>query len=273
MTADEFIGFLEETLGLCARYSADGSIHFVCMDWRHAGELIAAGGAVFSELKNVCVWVKNNGGQGSFYRSQHELVFVFKNGRGPHLNTFGLGQGGRSRTNVWNYAGVNTFRTGRMDELQMHPTVKPVALVADAMRDCSKRGAIVLDAFAGSGTTIMAAEQVGRRAYCMEIDPVYADVCVRRWQAYTGRDAVLAITGETFDELQDARDRPVAVGRRAGLSSGTSSGAAVDTAVPKGPASNLLSAQLVADPERPPILSSRSRRRSPTATSAARAAQ
>jgi DNA modification methylase len=205
MTADQFTGFLEETLGLCARHSVDGSIHFVFQDWRHVRELLTAGAKVYGELKNLCVWAKNNAGQGSFYRSQHELVFVFKNGDGPHLNNFELGQHGRTRSNVWHYAGVNTFRAGRMDELVMHPTVKPVALVADAIKDCSRRGSIVLDAFAGSGTTIVAAERVGRRAFCLELDPVYADVAVRRWQQFTRRDAVLEGTGETFDELQAAR--------------------------------------------------------------------
>jgi DNA modification methylase len=201
MSPDQFTGFLQETLGLCARYSVDGSIHYICMDWRHARELLEAGAAVYDELKNICVWAKTNAGQGSFYRSEHELVFVFKHGEATHLNTFGLGAGGRSRSNVWRYAGVNTFRAGRMDELTMHPTVKPVALVADAMRDCSRRGSIVLDAFAGSGTTIMAAEQIGRRAFCVEIDPAYADVAVRRWQRFTGRDAILEATGQTFEEL------------------------------------------------------------------------
>jgi DNA modification methylase len=205
MTNDQFTAFLEETLGLCARHSVDGAIHFVCMDWRHMSELLAAGAKCYSELKNLCVWAKSNVGQGSFYRSQHELIFVFKHGDGPHLNNFELGQHGRTRSNVWHYAGVNTFRAGRMDELTVHPTVKPVALVADAIKDCSRRGSIVLDAFAGSGTTIMAAEQVGRRAFCLELDPVYADVAMRRWQRFTRRDAVHEGTGETFDELQAAR--------------------------------------------------------------------
>ena len=188
-------------MGYCAEHSVNGSIQYVCMDWRHTEELSAAGRAVYSALKNICVWVKNNAGQGSFYRSQHELVFVFKNGDGEHLNTFELGQNGRTRTNVWNYAGVNSFRAGRMDELRMHPTVKPTALVADAIRDCSKRGSIVLDAFLGSGTTLIAAEQLGRVAYGIELDPAYVDVAIERWQKLTGRDAVLAGTSLTFDEL------------------------------------------------------------------------
>jgi DNA modification methylase len=203
MTTGQFETFLEDTLRRCAQHSIDGAIHYVFMDWRHVGELLAAGAKAFDELKNMCVWVKNNAGQGSFYRSEHELIFVFKHGDAPHLNNFGLGAGGRNRSNVWRYAGVNTFRVGRMDELKMHPTVKPVAMIADAMRDCSRRGSIVLDAFAGSGTTIIAAEQTGRRAFCMEIDPHYADVAIRRWQKLTKRDAVLVGAGQTFDELAD----------------------------------------------------------------------
>lgn len=201
MTSDQFVQFLQGSLGLCARHTKDGAITYVCMDWRHAEEMLRAGSAVYDELKNICVWCKSNGGQGSFYRNTHELVFVYKRGTAPHINTFELGQHGRSRTNVWNYAGTNTFRAGRMDELKMHPTVKPVALIADAMKDCSRRGSIILDAFAGSGSTIMAAEQVGRRAYCMEIDPIYADVALGRWQRVSGRDAILEKTGQTFDEL------------------------------------------------------------------------
>jgi DNA modification methylase len=209
MSSEEFTRFLQETLGQCAHHTVDGGITYVCMDWRHAEELSVAGGAVYDELKNVCVWVKTTPGQGSFYRSQHELVFVFKRGSAPHLNTFELGQHGRLRSNVWTYAGANAFRAGRLDELKMHPTVKPVALIADAMRDCSQRGSIVLDAFAGSGTTIMAAEQIGRRAFCIEIDPRYVDVAVRRWQRFTGRDAVLEATGRTFDQTQADREADI----------------------------------------------------------------
>jgi DNA modification methylase len=208
MTSDQFVKFLEETLGMCARFTIDGGITYVCMDWRHSSELLQAGDAVYDELKNICVWAKTTPGQGSFYRSQHEFVFVYKRGKAPHLNTFELGQHGRTRSNIWTYAGVNTFRAGRMDELKMHPTVKPVALIADAMRDCSRRGSIVLDAFAGSGSTIMAAEQIGRRAYCVEIDPQYADVAIRRWQRVTGKDAVLESTGQTFEEADAARVEP-----------------------------------------------------------------
>ena len=205
MTSQQFIRFLKKALSLAAAHSADGSIHFVFMDWRHAGQLLAAGEHVYSELKNLIVWVKTTPAMGTFYRSQHELIFVFKNGDAPHLNNFELGQHGRNRSNVWTYAGVNTFRKGRMDDLAMHPTVKPVALVADAMRDCSRRGDIVLDPFIGSGTTIMAAERVGRRGYGLEIDPLYVDIAVRRWQAFTKQDAILAGTKQTFDEVEAQR--------------------------------------------------------------------
>ena len=215
MDPKEFAAFLRSILGLAARYSGDGSIHFVCMDWRHAGELIEIGRTVFDELKNLCVWVKTNAGQGSFYRSQHELVLVFKKGSAPHINNFELGQHGRTRTNVWTYAGVNTFRAGRMDDLAVHPTVKPVALVADAMRDCSRRGGLVLDPFMGSGTTIMAGEKVGRRVYGIECDPAYVDVAIRRWQGFSGSEAVLDETGQTFAEVDAARRTPEVMARPA----------------------------------------------------------
>lgn len=214
LTSKQFVNFLQETLGLCVRHTIDGAISFVCMDWRHIGELLQAGAHVYDELKNVCVWAKTTPGQGSFYRSQHELVFVYKHGQARHLNTFELGQHGRTRSNVWSYPGVNKFRANRMDELRMHPTVKPIALIADAMKDCSSRGSIVLDTFAGSGSTIVAAEQIGRRAFCIEIDRRYVDVAVRRWQRVTGRDAVLEGTGQTFDELLVARTRAPLNSRR-----------------------------------------------------------
>lgn len=205
MSPRQFTSFLANTLGHAAKYSADGAIGFVCMDWRHMGEMLEAGSQVYGELKNLIVWTKTNAGQGTFYRSQHELIFVFKNGGAPHVNNFELGQHGRYRTNVWSYAGVNTFRTGRMDELTMHPTVKPVAMVVDAIKDCSRRGDIVLDIFAGSGTAIMAAERVGRRGYALEIDCLYVDAAIRRWQNFTKRDAILTETGKTFDEVANGR--------------------------------------------------------------------
>ncbi len=208
MTSSQFTQFLRESLGAAARSVKDGGIVYVCMDWRHSPELLEAGASVFDELKNICVWAKSNAGQGSFYRNQHELVFVYKRGKAAHINTFELGQHGRNRSNVWNYAGVNSFRAGRMDELKMHPTVKPVALIADAMKDCSRRGSIILDSFVGSGSSLLAAEQVGRRAYCIEIDPRYVDLAIRRWQRATRKDAVLESSGETFDEVCAARSAP-----------------------------------------------------------------
>lgn len=205
MSRAEFIAFLEKALGNAASVSIDGSIHFVCMDWRHIEELMAAGRKVYSELKNLCVWAKDNGGMGSFYRSRHELVFVWKNGNAPHLNTFELGQHGRYRTNVWEYAGVNTLRKGRAEELAMHPTVKPVAMIVDAIKDVSRHGGIVLDPFGGSGSTLIAAEKTGRRARLIEYEPRYCDVILRRWQAYTGRNAILAETGESFELVEEMR--------------------------------------------------------------------
>jgi DNA modification methylase len=205
MSEAQFTEFLTAVFSQLARFSTDGSIHFHCMDWRHIQELMTAGRAVYTQLKNLCVWAKTNAGMGSFFRSQHELIFVFKNGTAPHINNFGLGEGGRYRTNLWSYPGVNTFRSGRLDELGMHPTVKPLALVADAIKDCSKRGGIILDAFSGSGTTIVAAEQTGRHGYALELDPKYVDVAVRRWEKVTGENAVHADTGLTLDRLAESR--------------------------------------------------------------------
>ena len=166
-----FVEFLKDTLAAAAAVSRDGAVHFVCMDWRHIGELLEAGGTVYGETLNVAVWVKSNAGQGSFYRSQHELIGIFRVGDALHLNNIELGCHGRSRSNVWQYAGVNTFRAGRLEDLKSHPTVKPVTLISDAMRDCTRRGDIVVDTFSGSGTTILAAERVGRRAFALEIEP------------------------------------------------------------------------------------------------------
>lgn len=204
MSETQFTAFLDTVFRQLARHSVDGSIHYVCMDWRHLFELLSAGRAAYAELKNLCVWNKSNGGMGSFYRSKHELVAVFKNGTAPHINNFELGQHGRNRTNVWDYAGVNSLQAGRREELAMHPTVKPVALVADAVKDCSKRNGIVLDCFGGSGTTLIAAETTGRRAHAMELDPVYVDTAIRRWQDYTGEAATHAETGRTFAEIEAA---------------------------------------------------------------------
>ena len=189
MTKAEFIAFLKTAFENLAASSLDGSIHFICMDWRHMDEVQKASEGVYAELKNLIVWVKDNGGMGTFYRSRHELIFAFKNGTAPHINTFELGQHGRYRTNVWQYRGVNTLKAGRMDELQLHPTVKPVQMIADAIKDCSGRGDIVLDLFGGSGSTLIAAHKTGRRAYLSELDPVYCDRIIRRWEAYAKDDA------------------------------------------------------------------------------------
>jgi DNA modification methylase len=208
MSKSAFTGFLQTTLGAAAAVCRDGAIAFVCMDWRHIGELIAAGEAVFDELKNLCVWNKTNGGMGTFYRSKHELVCVFKVGTAPHVNSFGLGDTGRYRTNVWDYPGISSLGAKRDEALAMHPTVKPTALVADAIRDCSRRGDAVLDPFAGSGTTLIAAETCGRSARLIEYDPLYCDTIIRRYERVTGKQAILAQTGETFEAIEAARLAP-----------------------------------------------------------------
>ena len=205
MSETEFTRFLSDTLGNAASVMRDGAIAFVCMDWCHMGELLSAGRQVFTELKNLVVWNKTNGGMGAFYRSKHELIFVFKYGTAAHTNTFGLGESGRYRTNVWDHAGISSIGGKRDEELAMHPTVKPVALVADAIRDCSRRGEIVLDCFAGSGTTLIAAEKTGRRVRIIEYDPVYCDTIIRRWESYTGRDAVHVASGVLFAALEEEK--------------------------------------------------------------------
>jgi DNA modification methylase len=213
MSEAEFTGFLSSFLGCAKACSKDGAIMFVFMDWRHLTELSTAGRDNDLELKNLVVWAKDNAGMGSFYRSKHELCFVFKEGGASHTNTFELGQHGRYRTNVWEYAGVNTFRNGRLDELAMHPTVKPVAMIADAIRDVTRRAEIVLDPFAGSGTTVIAAEKTGRHARVIEYDPGYCDVIVRRWQKYTGKTAILDGSGKSFEDIEGDRPKPIDQGR------------------------------------------------------------
>lgn len=206
MSKEEFKSFQLRFLVALLPSLVNGAILFVCMDWRHLREILDAGDQADLELKNVCVWAKSNAGMGTFYRSQHEFVFVFKHGDAPHQNNFELGQRGRSRSNVWFYRGVNTFGKDRMELLGAHPTVKPVALVADALRDVSRRGEIVIDPFLGSGSTLLAAEQIGRVCIGIEIDPAYVEVAIRRWQKQTGRDAVCAATGETFHAALERRD-------------------------------------------------------------------
>jgi DNA modification methylase len=205
MSESAFIGFLATVMRNLADFSIDGSIHYLCMDWRHSFELLTAARGVYTDLKNLCVWNKDNGGMGSLYRSKHELVFVYKNGTAPHVNNVELGKHGRYRTNVWGYAGVNSFGKNRTSELAMHPTVKPVALVADAIKDCSTRGGIVLDCFAGSGSTLIAAERTGRRGYAIEYEPKYVDVAIRRFEDLTGEDAVHLASGLTFTQMADWR--------------------------------------------------------------------
>lgn len=205
MSAPQFTAFLNQAMAQMHTFSQEGSIHFHFMDWRHMREIQDAALPMFGVPRQMCVWVKDNGGMGTFYRSQHELVFVFRKGDKPHINNFELGQHGRYRTNVWNYPGVNTFTGKGYELLAMHPTVKPVSMIADAMRDCSHRKGIVLDPFAGSGTVLIAAERAGRHARAIEIDPQYVDVCVNRWQRITGRLGILASTGQTWEQVRTER--------------------------------------------------------------------
>jgi DNA modification methylase len=195
---------LRPTLRNVARHCRGGAVGFVCMDWRGAPKLLDAAEGVFSELKNLIVWVKTNAGMGTFYRSQHELIYAFKISPGPTINNFGLGEGGRHRSNIWTYAAANTFRRGRLADLADHPTVKPKKLVEDAILDCSRRGSIVLDPFLGSGTTLAAAEATGRRGYGLELDPRYCDVILRRLRKATGATPRL-LDGTPFDEVARAR--------------------------------------------------------------------
>lgn len=199
MTRSEFTAFLNRAMANMARVSLDGAIHFLCMDWRHMGEMLEAGEDVYSGLKNLIVWAKDNGGMGTFYRSRHELIFAFKVGDASHVNTFGLGEGGRYRTNVWEYRGVNSGGAKRLEELAMHPTVKPVRMIADAIRDVSGRGDIVLDLFGGSGSTLIAAEKTGRRARLVELDPLYCDTIIARWEKIARDEAEQLVCGWSVD--------------------------------------------------------------------------
>ena len=218
MSEGEFIAFLSATFGHLCRHSCDGAIHFVCMDWRHMFELLSAGRVTYSELKSLCIWNKDNGGMGSLYRSKHELIFVFKHGVARHINNIELGRYGRNRTNVWDYPGMNSLHAERDQALAVHPTVKPLALVADAILDCSNRGGIILDCFGGSGTTLLAAEKTGRRAFVMELDPIYVDATIRRYERVSREKVIHAASGRSFAEL--ARERAVNIS------------APADTAVP-----------------------------------------
>jgi DNA modification methylase len=204
MSEAEFTEFLTKVLALLSRHSVEGALQFICMDWRHTPELLAAARQTYTEFKNLCIWVKDVAGQGSLYRSQHELVFVFKSGKKPHRNNIQLGQYGRYRTNVWQYRRVNSLsRSAEEGDLSnLHPTIKPVELVADAILDCTARRDVVLDPFLGSGTTVIAAERTGRVCYGMELDPRYVDTIVRRWQAFTGGNAIQESTSQTFNDIE-----------------------------------------------------------------------
>ena len=208
MDKTQFTGFLTSAFQNLATFSTDGSIHYICMDWRHMQEMLEAGEKCFSELKNLIVWAKDNGGIGTFYRSRHELIFAFKKGTAPHINSFELGQHGRYRTNVWNYKGMNSFGGNRNAEIQLHPTVKPVALIADALKDVSNRNGIVLDLFGGSGSTLIAAHKTGRRGFLCELDPLYCDRIIRRWQAFAKDDAILEQSGERFEQVEAHVNQP-----------------------------------------------------------------
>jgi len=201
MTSPEFTTFLRTTFRNCVRFSKDGSIHYQCMDWRHVREILDAADGVYCSFKQLLVWVKSNGGMGTFYRSRHELIFVFKSGTKKHINNFGLGDTGRYRTNVLEYAGANSFRKGRKQDLAAHSTVKPTPLVADAILDCSNRGDLILDPFSGSGTTLIAAHKTGRRGAAIEIDTLYCDTTLRRLMAASGLDAVRD-DGRLFVDLE-----------------------------------------------------------------------
>jgi len=214
MSSPEYRAFLTQTIGNCVRVSQVGALHFICIDWRHVDDVIAVGRSLYGSMINLIVWVKNNGGMGSFYRSAHELICAFRVGEAPHKNNVELGRFGRSRTNVWHYPGVNSFGKDRAEALASHPTVKPVALVADAVLDCTAPGDVVLDLFAGSGTLFLATEKVGRIGYGLEYEPRYVDVAIKRWQRVTKRDAILGGDGRTFDEIAERRGGAETLTRR-----------------------------------------------------------
>lgn len=206
MDRDEFIAFEEQIFRMIVAHSQPASIHFAFTDWRHISEMQAAGEAVFSELKNVCIWDKGRGALGSLYRSAYEMVFCWKFGRGRSRNNVALGKYGRNRENIWRYPGIGTFRhSDEGDLLALHATPKPVRMIADAILDVSARGDIVIDAFLGSGTTIIAAERVARRCYGVELDAHFADTIIRRFERHSGEPAIHAPTGKTFAQLADER--------------------------------------------------------------------
>src|SRR6516164_10670849 len=208
MSPKAFRSFLDRFIRCTINVSRDGAIHYVFMDWRHLHELLGAALPLYSEWKDLLVWNKTSAGQGSFYRSKHELIAVFKYGTGLHINNFGLGGQGRYRTNVLDYPSVNSLHPARHGELELHPTVKPIALIADLIRDCSRRNGLILDPFGGSGTTILAAERTGRIARVAELDPLYVNLAIRRWQKVTGLPARHAETGLAFADAEARRENP-----------------------------------------------------------------
>ena len=191
MSEPEFRAFLADTLGVCGKVSREGAVHFVCMDWRHMDDVAAAANGIYDALLNICVWNKSNAGMGSLYRSKHEMVFVYRVGKATHTNNVELGKHGRNRTNVWDYPSVNSMKGSRRADLALHPTIKPVAMVADAYCDVTKQNDLVLDIFLGSGTGLIAAERVGRCFRGLDIDPAYVDLAIQRWSDVTGREPVL----------------------------------------------------------------------------------
>jgi len=205
MSEAEYEAFLVATIRNLVRASIEGSVHYLFIDWRHVGVLDRVCQQYYGEQLNLCVWIKSNGGMGSMYRSRHELVLVFKKGKAPHINNVQLGKFGRNRTNAWEYDGCSTGTKERRADLDLHPTVKPAVMVADAIKDASKRGGLVLDPFLGSGTTLIACEMTDRVCAGMELDPKYVDVSIRRWEAYTGGQALHAATGLTFAEMREQR--------------------------------------------------------------------
>jgi DNA modification methylase len=209
MTRSRFTRFLEDIFVNLIKYSKSGSIHYICMDWKHVKE-IATAGEIYSRQMNLIVWKKDNGGMGTFYRSQHELIFVFKNGKNKHINNFGLGETGRYRTNVWEYTGMNSVGNKERDALKDHPTPKPIKLVADAILDCSNPYDIILDVFLGSGTTLIAAEQTNRTCFGIEMEPNYVDLSILRYirfmrshkQPLTIKRNGIELTSEDINEYE-----------------------------------------------------------------------
>ncbi|GJE53391.1 hypothetical protein GOFOIKOB_6470 [Methylobacterium tardum] len=238
MSQKEYVAFLSAALGNVARVSAPGAVHFACIDWRHVQDLLQAASSVYGAYLNLVVWNKTNAGQGGLYRNQHELIGVFRVGEARHRDNVQMGRYGRNRSNVWTYPGANGFGAERLAHLAAHPTVKPLQLVADALKDVTRSGAVVLDTFVGSGTTILAGEQVGRRVRAVEIEPRYAQVAIRRWERMTGRTAVCEETGASLDDWLHGPTRRADQNSRdacALLSSSESSGPAASLASEKTP--------------------------------------